>query len=62
MVHRRLVSCVGLIACAAVIACDNSPDTVNLGDSGLRSVTPVTAAVDSAAVTASASAQHLISI
>lgn len=46
MVHRRLVSCVGLIACAAVIACDNAPDTVNLGDSGLRSVTPVTAAVE----------------
>jgi hypothetical protein len=46
MVHRRLVSCVGLIACAAVIACDNAPDRVNLGGTSFPPGPPMTAPVD----------------
>jgi hypothetical protein len=49
MVHRRFVLCVGLIACAAFIACDNAPDSIGHRDSTLQlppPVTPVTPAVE----------------
>jgi hypothetical protein len=47
MVHRRLVSCVGLLACAAVIACDNAPDSIRHSDVTRRPPpTLVTAAVE----------------
>ncbi len=46
MVHRRLVSCVGLLACAAVIACDDARNIVSPGDAQYRPPPPMTSSVE----------------